>query len=84
MDLSDSDMGPKTIVKWDIVISLVRQRTRGILSNGDMRHFHFLKSTGGTRTPVKGPQPAPGWAAWGVGGGGLAPIATPLGSEPVA
>ena len=36
MDLSDSDMGPKKIETWDMDISHIRQKTRGISNNIDI------------------------------------------------
>ena len=54
MDLSDSELGSKKIVTWDMAISEIRQRTRGISS--DMRHWHFLKSACDIRTHHQGPQ----------------------------
>ena len=54
MDLSDSDIGLINIVTWDMAMSEIQQGTRGMLSNGDMRHCHILNSTCNIRTPVKG------------------------------
>ena len=55
MDLRDSDMGPKTIVTCDMAISYILQGIKGILSDGYMRHWHFVKSICDSKIPpVKG------------------------------
>ena len=51
MDFSDSDMGLKKRVTWDIGIYQIRQGTRGILSDRNMGHWHILKSTCDIRNP---------------------------------
>ena len=58
MDLSDSDMGPKNIMTWDMAISKIQQGIRGILKHAtlpfltiDMQHQDPLPC------PVEGPTP---------------------------
>ena len=57
MTLSDSDIGSKNLVTWDIGIFKDRQGTGELLSDRNMRHWRFLSSTCDVRTPRQGPLP---------------------------
>ena len=54
MVLSDSDIDCDSVT---LDISEIRQGTRGVLSDRDMQHWRFLKSTCDTRTaPSRAPR----------------------------
>ena len=56
MDIRNSKMGPKKIVKKDMVISLIQHGTREILCDRHMQHCLFLKATCDISIPVYGPK----------------------------
>ena len=47
----DSDIGSINLAIWDIGTSQIQQGTGKVLSDRDMQHWHFLKSTYDIRTP---------------------------------
>ena len=53
------DRDSKIITTGDIQISLIRQGTSGKISDNDMQHCHFWKSTCDIRSPTKSPTSNP-------------------------